>query len=637
MKKNLSRILYFLPVSAACLLLILLFGRVLFVYTVPMRDASYDLSFYEDEAAVPEDFQYDQKGWTIFVQEGEQRVALTADGMGGFTGLQEPGQTFYFSRTMTETLDSPTLRLNVANYSIAVFLDGKLLYTDCPELDNRIGYLNLPMLDFDRTEPVVLSLPLDYQGKTLTVAQSTGFGEKQEPEANPTVWPCAVRLYCGYSYESGLISESFRTAIPAALCYGAGILLLVVFLWQFCSRKTDWGLLFLALSAFLWCTRQIAMSSFTFAWFGILPVDVAGLSRLLSLTVLLLFLASRLRGKLRFLFGIIAFLQGAAVLLAAIADIRGGFSSSCQNLSEWIGLLGLLGFLACMGWEWKRGNVFFRFFGGFTAAGLAVLLAVTLAVPALRREMGHQLFMGAHGYFLWRLMGMMMPAAVLAALTEWIAREIARRAETRLVVQQYELAQSGFENLRRHQEEVMMLRHDMEKHLVFLRQSTRDEATADYLEELIGQQRALSPVVRSRNRTLDIILNAKLGEAAEKGIAVEVIQIDAPKSLPLSDTELCALMMNLLDNAIHAACGTEKPFLRLDMHQKDGFFVFVCENATVPISPENSAKKEAMSQGGLGLKIVEQIINRHGNLMDTEQLSGSYRVTIALLLPHSLK
>lgn len=90
--------------------------------------------------------------------------------------------------------------------------------------------------------------------------------------------------------------------------------------------------------------------------------------------------------------------------------------------------------------------------------------------------------------------------------------------------------------------------------------------------------------------------------------------------------------MNLLDNAIHAASKTEKPFLRLDMHQKDGFFVFVCENAAVSEPPEKRAEKKAASQHGLGMKIMEQIITRHGNLMEVEWLSGSYRITIALPL-----
>ena len=229
-------------------------------------------------------------------------------------------------------------------------------------------------------------------------------------------------------------------------------------------------------------------------------------------------------------------------------------------------------------------------------------------------------------------MALTMPAAILSALLELVAGEIARRTESRLLSQRYELAQSGFENLRRHQEEVMMLHHDIAKHLTFLRQSTSDKATATYLDELIGQQQDVSPVVQSRNRTLDILLNAKLGEAAEKGIAVEILQADAPESLPLTDAELCALMMNLLDNAIRAASLSEKPFLRLDLHQKDGFFVFVCENADTADAVEKRVKKKTVPQHGLGLKIIEQIVKRHGDLMEAERLSGSYRVTIAILL-----
>lgn len=632
MKKTMPRTLFHVFASGICLALCLLFGCVLFVYTVPMQDASYDLSLMWEGEALPEDWQYDQKGWTVFTQEGAQQTILIPDGMGGFTGLQKPGQTFYFSRTLTETLDSPTLRLDAANRNMAVFLDGELLYTDCPELDNRIGYLTLPMLDWDRTESIVLSLPLDYYGKTLTIAQATGLGERQEPETDPIVWPCSVRLYCGYSYESGLIAESFQTAIPAALCFGTGVLLLAAFLWQLFSGKSDWGLPFLALTTFLWSAKQIALSGFTYHYFGILPVDVAGLSRLCALTVLLLFLTSRLTGKRRIFLAAWNILQGVLTLPDAIPDINNRIGFLWRSIPECFGLIGLIGILACMGWEWKRKHLFSRFFCPAVLVGLAVSSAWMLAVPALRREAGEQLVLGSHGYFLWKLMGLMMAAAVFAALMEWMMKEIARRAETKLLAQQYEIAQSGFENLRRHQEEVMMLRHDMKKHLTFLRQSISDKGAIEYLDSLIGQQEAVSPVVQSRNQALDIILNAKLGEAIEKGITVEVVQADAPKSLPLSDAELCALMMNLLDNAIHAADKTEKPFLRLDMHQKDGFFVFVCENAAMPEPLEKSAEKKAATQHGLGMKIMEQIMNRHGNLMEAERLSGSYRVTVALPL-----
>ena len=91
--------------------------------------------------------------------------------------------------------------------------------------------VTLPMLGWDRLEPVEITLPPDYLGKTLTIAQSTGLGEKQIPEMEPTVYPCTVTLSCRYAYESGIVAESFRTAICGPLlCAGASALHCV--LWQ---------------------------------------------------------------------------------------------------------------------------------------------------------------------------------------------------------------------------------------------------------------------------------------------------------------------------------------------------------------------------------------------------------------------
>lgn len=66
MKKIRSRTLFHVFALGICLALCLLFGCVLFVYTVPMQDASYDLSLdWEGGEAPPEGWQYDQKGWTL--------------------------------------------------------------------------------------------------------------------------------------------------------------------------------------------------------------------------------------------------------------------------------------------------------------------------------------------------------------------------------------------------------------------------------------------------------------------------------------------------------------------------------------------------------------------------------------------
>lgn len=246
--------------AAISLALCTVSGILLLNCMTPMENLVYDLSMQWEGEAMPEDWSYDQKGWTVFTQNGDMAELLDPNGLGGFDGLKQLGQTFYFSRVMTEKVDSPTLRLQTANRSVTVFLDGAVIYTDCPELDNRIGYLELPTLEWDREEPLLVTLPANYTGKTLTIAQSTHpGGEKQQIQE--TVWPCAVTLYCGYAYESRLIAESFQIAIPASLAFCVAVLLLALFTRQVFLGVADLNTLWGGLLAFFWLTGQLTKTS----------------------------------------------------------------------------------------------------------------------------------------------------------------------------------------------------------------------------------------------------------------------------------------------------------------------------------------------------------------------------------------
>ncbi len=72
---------------------------------------------------------------------------------------------------------------------------------------------------------------------------------------------------------------------------------------------------------------------------------------------------------------------------------------------------------------------------------------------------------------------------------------------------------------------------------------------------------------------IDILLNSRLAAAQDAGIAVELQLTQAPERLGLSDTELCSLLMNLLDNAVAGAQapGVAKPYIKLDLHLKTAF------------------------------------------------------------------
>lgn len=601
------------------LTLCLMFGALLLSCMRPMENRAYDLSLHFTSEAIPEGWVYDQKGWAVFTQEGDTVTGLAPNGFGGFSGPVEPGQTFYFSRVLVEELDSPILRLDTGNSTVTVFLDGAVLYTDCPELDNRIGYLRLPTLERYREEPVLVTLPQNYAGKTLTVAQSSDpfGGELQEPVM--TVWPCAVTLYCGYAYESALVAESFQAAVPAALAFAAGTLLLTLFTAQTFRGKPDFGTLCGALLAFFWLARRLDLSLLPNVPLGPLPVDAAGLARELSLTLLLVFLAFRLTERRRVAICLCTGVQGITVAVYVAMQIMGQLTLYLVLALSAISLAGLVAALACGVLEWKR-NWFFHCFCPLTAAG-----AITWAALGYWRFDGH-----SSGMLLWPLAGIMTAAALVTALAEAVRRETARRTEARLLAQRNELAQDSYKALRRQNEQVMMLRHDMMKHFQVLRQTVTDEKSAAYLDELIGENEKIRPVVQSGNEMLDVILNSKLSAADDAGIAVKIARMKAPDKLPLTDAELCSLVMNLLDNAVEGASapGVERPYIKLDFSVKEHFFAISCKNSTTM----EHIQKETAPGRGLGLKIIKQIVARYDDLLETEYGTDYYSVKLAIPL-----
>ena len=613
---------------AACLLLCIGAAWALTVYFHPMENSVYDLSLFWEGEALPEDWVYDQKGWRVFVQDGEEARDLEPDGLGGFSGLSRPGQTFYFSRVMEEDLDSPTLRLGAADRTFSVFLDGVLVYTDCPELDNRIGYLQLPCLDYDRVEPLLVTLPLDYAGKTLTIAQST------EPDASSQVYPCSVTLYCGYTYESALISESFQTAVPSALAFAAGAALLILFLYRSARGKPDPMFVFGAFAAFLYEFSRMASPSFSFAYFDTAPVDVQGLCRQLAVLALTGVLLCRLTGKRRILLRAVLVGTGASMLAEFGLSLGGRGVTVFADAFALLSLAGLLAGLAGGFCEWKRGSWFYRVFCPLTTAGISLAVLATAVSACMSgawfATLRQQASLGSFGYFLWLLADLTMIPAFFGAVAEFAHDELAARTEARLLAQRSEMTLSSYESLRQQNEQIMMLRHDMVKHFQLLRQMTGEEKVADYLDRLIGQNEKIRPVIQSGNQMLDILLNSKLSAAVDQGIAVEIIRSQAPEQIPLSDMEFCSLVMNLMDNALEAASasGAEHPYIKLDLCQKDSFFVFSCENS----STLDWATRKTAPGHGLGLKIIGQIAAQHDDLLEAEIGADFYRVTLAIPL-----
>lgn len=610
------------------------FGAVLLMYAFPMSDVSMDLSLMPNEdGLVLDPDNFDNKGWTVYVADEETITELTPTGFGGYRGI-ELGQTFYFSRVMEENLDSPTLQIDTYERQFCLWLDDILLYTDIPELDSRIGYLTLPMSEWVREDPLTLSLPADYQGKTLTIAQSTpSFSE------TPTVmaFPASVRLYCGYAYESGLISESFTTAVLSSAIFLVGLALMAGFLY---SR--DPGLLFLALSAFIFMTLNLTGTTFFYRYFGTDRNSVLFAARPLAVLTMLIFLCFRSgrSGNILWfftgLFGIYVLLEIAGLLIFPYFKASSVFSL----IPAWIGTAALLTVLILSLMLRRTENRFWRIFCplALTAEAVYFIFLIAGQGETFINQLKVSLSSINSDYFFNHLLLPFIAATLFTALADTLKNVLDRRMEKRLLEERQAMELASYENMRRQHEEIMMLRHDMGRHFLALRAMSDETNVKSYLNELIGQNEKIRPVIQSGNKMLDIILGSKLNAAADAGVQVEVLRAASPVQLPISDTDLCSLVMNILDNALNATrtSGVAKPVIRLDIHVKSGYFAFICENsaATELLCADETGK--TVPKHGFGLKIIRSIAERTGGLADTEFADGKYTVRVLIPLERSV-
>lgn len=613
----------------------------LLCFNNPMNDQQYNLSMMIEDGET----ETTDKGWTVFTNNKGEVKELTPDGTGGFSGIDYDGQTFYFSRVMKEELDSPTIRIGTVNRNISVFLGSALIYTDCPDADNRIGYVYLPMREFDREDSVIVSLPSDYHGQTLTIAQSSPVLSDRQTN-NEKVYPSEVFLYCGYAYESALIADTSKTVIPAALMFSLGILLLIVFIWRAAQGDLIISLPVIALAALFAMCEILVSAPFFYKYFGgPFKIDMVNLFLYLSISIILVFFTIKARG-FRWILTILTTVQICSAVLSFLAQcgVLTEYNQLYTNLvfllPESVSLIALLAALVYSFLYIHSESTFHRYMSRIALICIiccaVFLLVCTVFVPEyFNSVVGNVIVVmqtGMPRFILLPILAICLISGILASVAELLKNEVHRRLEISMLAEKNALAMESYNNIKKQSEEIMSLRHDTQKHYAALRAMLEKtpELVPCYLNELIGQFDEIRPIIKSGNEMIDILVNGKLSSVKDLGIRLEIVRCDAPANLPLSDTELCSMIVNILDNAIKSALDkdTINPYIKLNLHCKNNYFIFLCENS----APTHENEKVSAPEHGYGLKIIRQIAKKYGDMISIENSNGVFKISVAILL-----
>ncbi len=181
-------------------------------------------------------------------------------------------------------------------------------------------------------------------------------------------------------------------------------------------------------------------------------------------------------------------------------------------------------------------------------------------------------------------------------------------------------------------------RHDYHNHLQTLKarmdmgQIAEARTYLDSLEEDLDGIRALA---ETGNASLDAILNAKLSLVLKKEIELN-FKAEVPKSLTVSDIDLCVILGNLIDNAVESCEKVTEGsrFLRLYIGVFRRQLYLSVTNATTETVRKIDAAYISTKRGnhGHGLKRIDRVVEKYGGYVNRQNEPGVFATEILLPL-----
>lgn len=202
-----------------------------------------------------------------------------------------------------------------------------------------------------------------------------------------------------------------------------------------------------------------------------------------------------------------------------------------------------------------------------------------------------------------------------------------------------ESARQSLARQRQNQEQARIYRHDMRHHLALINGYAAEgnlEKIKEYLSQTEMEIDAITPKRYCANETVNLVLSSFEAKSAEMNVTL-CIEANLPETLSISDTELCSLFSNALENAIFAASKLiEKKARRVYLRTlvNNNKLLISTKNAyagTIQMEGEFPKSSNHQPGHGFGIKSMTAIVTQHGGLYSFEASGNIF--TLQLMLP----
>ena len=199
-------------------------------------------------------------------------------------------------------------------------------------------------------------------------------------------------------------------------------------------------------------------------------------------------------------------------------------------------------------------------------------------------------------------------------------------------------AMREIEALRLSQQRASTYRHDLRHHLQYISaciENGRAEAAQEYIHSVCAEIEASKVNVYCENEAANLILSAFATRAQNSGIDFRV-HAAIPLVLPLPDSDLCVLLSNALENALHAGQRQReagKPaVVETTAYQKDGrLFLQIANSCSFPVQFRAEGIPTTSQPGhGLGVRSICAIVEQYGGMYSFSQQQDQFVLRISL-------
>ena len=181
--------------------------------------------------------------------------------------------------------------------------------------------------------------------------------------------------------------------------------------------------------------------------------------------------------------------------------------------------------------------------------------------------------------------------------------------------------------------------HDVRKHLKSLVGLIENESKASqYIAEYLKEIEQIEPQFKSKNEILNIIINHKMFQGKDKGIALKVDYGNVDMSF-ISDIDITVMLANVLDNAFEAVESLDESNreVKLIITSMSNFLLINISNIylTVDQRPDGKFESTKKNHSGLGLKNVQKAVEKYDGIYKAEVADDKFKVKITIPIPDS--